>query len=80
MKKTNSKDSHPTLADFFEIKRGLATGKNKYFILDIDEISGPPPTNGGIQTNYSRVHATLPRLRYLQIKGATLNWNVSCSS
>ena len=28
----------PTLADFFDIKRGLATGNNKYFILSIEEI------------------------------------------
>ena len=27
-----------TLSDFFDIKRGLATGKNRYFILSIDEI------------------------------------------
>ncbi len=28
----------PVLGDFFKIKRGLATGHNKYFILSIDEI------------------------------------------
>ena len=28
----------PTLADFFNIKRGLATGNNRYFILSIEEI------------------------------------------
>ena len=37
------KESHeatdgPVLADFFEIKRGLATGNNSYFILSIEEI------------------------------------------
>lgn len=29
----------PTLSDFFRIKRGLATGNNRYFILDRDEIA-----------------------------------------
>ena len=38
MKQSGRKDSSHTLADFFDIKRGLATGKNKYFILEIDEI------------------------------------------
>lgn len=38
-----AKESHgatdgPVLADFFEIKRGLATGNNSYFILSIEEI------------------------------------------
>jgi adenine-specific DNA-methyltransferase len=28
----------PTIADFFKIKRGLATGDNSYFILSLDEI------------------------------------------
>ena len=28
----------PVLSDFFKIKRGLATGSNKYFILSMDEI------------------------------------------
>ena len=37
------KESHPelplpTLADFFNIKRGLATGNNRFFILPIEEI------------------------------------------
>lgn len=33
----NSDGSGPKLADFFKIQRGIATGKNKYFILDRDE-------------------------------------------
>lgn len=33
-----SRASTPTLADFFKIKRGLATGDNGYFILAEDEI------------------------------------------
>jgi len=33
-----SRVSTPTLADFFKIKRGLATGDNGYFILAEDEI------------------------------------------
>ncbi|HEX3397156.1 MAG TPA: hypothetical protein VHS76_10680 [Steroidobacteraceae bacterium] len=28
----------PTIADFFKIKRGLATGDNSYFILSLDQI------------------------------------------
>ena len=38
MKERHAELSGPTLADFFEIKRGLATGSNKYFILSIDDI------------------------------------------
>ena len=33
-----AKTSTPTLADFFKIKRGLATGDNSYFILSAEEI------------------------------------------
>ena len=32
------KSDQPTISDFFKIKRGLATGDNKYFILDRNEI------------------------------------------
>lgn len=32
------RSSIPTLSDFFQIKRGLATGDNSYFILSEDEI------------------------------------------
>ncbi len=32
------KTNQPTISDFFKIKRGLATGNNKYFILCEDEI------------------------------------------
>ncbi|MGD0489530.1 MAG: SAM-dependent DNA methyltransferase [Syntrophorhabdales bacterium] len=37
--------SVPTLSDFFEIRRGLATGDNKYFILTAQQIAerGLPP-------------------------------------
>jgi hypothetical protein len=34
-----SRSSFPTIADFFRIKRGLATGDNGYFILDADTIA-----------------------------------------
>lgn len=33
------KDNVPTLADFFSIRRGLATGDNSYFILTADQIA-----------------------------------------
>lgn len=33
------KSDLPTLADFFKIKRGLATGNNSYFILSAEEIA-----------------------------------------
>lgn len=42
---TNSDSSGPTLSDFFKIQRGIATGKNKYFILDrseADRLQLPP--------------------------------------
>jgi adenine-specific DNA-methyltransferase len=32
------KSTTPTIADFFKIKRGLATGDNGYFILTLDQI------------------------------------------
>ena len=38
MKESHSELHTPVLADFFTIKRGLATGSNKYFILPIEEI------------------------------------------
>lgn len=34
-----SRSGIPTLADFFQIKRGIATGDNKYFILSEEEIA-----------------------------------------
>lgn len=34
-----SRGDIPTLADFFQIKRGIATGDNKYFILSEEEIA-----------------------------------------
>ncbi len=38
MKEGHEQSLTPVLADFFNIKRGLATGNNKYFILPIEEI------------------------------------------
>ena len=38
MKEGHAELSMPLLADFFSIKRGLATGNNKYFILPVEEI------------------------------------------
>ena len=38
MKEGHAESSVPTLSDFFDIKRGLATGNNRYFILPIEEI------------------------------------------
>lgn len=34
-----SKSTIPTIADFFKIKRGLATGDNNYFILNAEQIA-----------------------------------------
>lgn len=34
-----TKTGHPTISDFFEIKRGLATGNNEFFILSEEEIA-----------------------------------------
>lgn len=34
-----SQESAPTLSDYFQIKRGLATGDNRFFILNEDEIA-----------------------------------------
>jgi len=31
--------SNPTISDFFQIKRGIATGNNKYFILQAEDIA-----------------------------------------
>ena len=38
MKETHTDVLLPTLDDFFEIKRGLATGNNRYFILSVEDI------------------------------------------
>jgi hypothetical protein len=38
VKRSHEATDGPVLADFFEIKRGLATGNNSYFILSIEEI------------------------------------------
>jgi len=38
MKKSHEATEGPVLADFFKIKRGLATGNNGYFILSVEEI------------------------------------------
>jgi hypothetical protein len=34
-----TKSTEPTIADFFQIKRGLATGDNSYFILSEEEVT-----------------------------------------
>ena len=39
MKESHSESHAPVLADFFTIKRGLATGGNRYFILSTEEIA-----------------------------------------
>ncbi len=39
MKESHSESHTPMLADFFTIKRGLATGGNRYFILSTEEIA-----------------------------------------
>ena len=38
MQGNSQEPNSPTLSDFFHIKRGLATGCNRYFILSADEI------------------------------------------
>ena len=38
MKESHSESQLPVLADFFTIKRGLATGNNSYFILSAEEV------------------------------------------
>lgn len=38
MKESNKKAYTPVISDFFSVKRGLATGNNKYFILSAEEI------------------------------------------
>ncbi len=40
MKETHEAAAGPVLGDFFQIKRGLVTGNNRYFILSEDEIEG----------------------------------------
>lgn len=53
------RSSIPTLSDFFQIKRGLATGDNSYFILSEDEIK----TRGLPMEAFIPI---LPSPRYLQ--------------
>ena len=50
----------PTLAEFFTIKRGLATGYNKYFILTSEEIEAR-------ELPKSMFHPILPSPRYLPV-------------
>ncbi len=38
MKEGHEQSLAPVLADFFDIKRGLATGNNRYFILPLEDI------------------------------------------
>ena len=54
----------PTIADFFKIKRGLATGDNSYFILSHDEIE----TRGLPLTCFRPI---LPSPRYVPIDEIT---------
>ena len=51
--------SIPTISDFFQIKRGIATGNNKYFILQAEDIAarGLP---------FETFHPILPSPRYIQ--------------
>ena len=39
MRESRIEQAYPKLSDFFDIKRGLATGNNSYFILPIEEIA-----------------------------------------
>ncbi|MGO9257731.1 MAG: Eco57I restriction-modification methylase domain-containing protein [Bryobacteraceae bacterium] len=55
---TRTRTTVPTIADFFQIKRGLATGDNAYFILSEDEIK----TRGLPMEAFSPI---LPSPRYL---------------
>lgn len=52
-------NSIPTISDFFQIKRGIATGNNKYFILKAEDIAarGLP---------LEMFHPILPSPRYIQ--------------
>lgn len=54
-----SRESVPTLSDFFHIKRGIATGDNSYFILAEEEIA----TRGLPKEVFTPI---LPSPRYLQ--------------
>jgi hypothetical protein len=54
-----SKGTIATLSDFFQIKRGLATGDNDYFILDAEEIASR-------SLPMEAFRSILPSPRYLQ--------------
>lgn len=53
-----TKGNLPTLSDFFRIKRGLATGDNHYFILDVETI-------GSLGLPMEVFRPILPSPRYL---------------
>ena len=56
---TLSNGSHPTLGNLFRIQRGIATGCNKFFILEREEA-----TRHGLPTEYLR--PILPSPRHLK--------------
>lgn len=60
MKQDHVESDAPALSEFFEIKRGLATGNNGYFILSADEIK-----SRGLPTEFFR--PILPSPRYLTV-------------
>lgn len=51
--------STPTISDFFQIKRGIATGNNKYFILKGQDIAAR-------RLPFEMFHPILPSPRYIQ--------------
>ncbi|WP_323919046.1 Eco57I restriction-modification methylase domain-containing protein [Aeromonas caviae] len=55
-----NKDDSPRLCDFFTVKRGIATGDNKFFVLTKDEIE-----NMGLPL--SQFRPILPSPRYLNV-------------
>ncbi len=58
MEESHTRLHQPVLADFFTIKRGLATGSNNYFILSGEEVE-----DRGLPTEV--FHPILPSPRYL---------------
>ena len=50
MKESHAESHAPVLADFFTIKRGLATGGNRYFILSPEEIAERGASCRGVPT------------------------------
>lgn len=64
----HSKGTIVTLSDFFQIKRGLATGDNDYFILDAEEIASR-------SLPMEAFRPILPSPRYLQGNEVTADTN-----